>query len=564
MIILGINGWYARSHDASVCLVKDGKILAMAEEERFIRKKYAFDKIPINAIGYCLNEANVSSNEIDIVAFGWDYRLMYNLRRIKFFHHNNDILDIIFPSSIFGYKRKPKLVIVPHHLAHAASTFFTSGFKEATILVVDGQSEDGSTTIAYGKGNKISILKSFPIKDSLGYFYESINKYIGFHYLDSGKTMGLAAYGKTNIDFYDIIKIDSKGYSVNLKKEFKYSSLHLDEQEVLVSFWYEELKKYIKLPNRVKYIFDKINSKTKAQFTISQQYKDLAASAQNALERTMIHLVKIAIKMTGIKDVCLSGGVTLNCVANGKLLQNTPIDDLFIFPCANDAGVSAGAALYAAALYDKKVKFSKIPHPYFGPEYTNKEIEQILKSKNIHYLKLKDICKTAAKLLAENKIIGWFQGKMEIGPRALGNRSILANPLIKSNWKKVNIIKGRELWRPLSPAILEEYKDEYFENAVYSPFMLIAMQVKKDKRNIIPAVTHIDGSSRPQTVSKKINKKFWDLINEFRKITGIPVILNTSFNYKGEPIVCSPLDAIKTFFSTSLDYLVMGDFLISK
>ncbi len=564
MIILGINGWHSRSHDASACLVKEGKILAMAEEERFIREKYAFDKIPINATSYCLEEANISPNEIDVVALGWDYRLMYSLRQIEFPYNNDVILDTIFPPSKFGYKRKPKLIIVSHHLAHAASTFFTSGFDEATILVVDGQGENESTTIAYGRGNKISILKSFPIKDSLGYFYESINKYIGFHYLDSGKTMGLAPYGKIDIDFRNIIKTNNEGYIVNFKKELKYDSSCLDEQKTLITLWHDELKKYIKLPNKVKYVFNRTTNKIKSQFDIPQPYKNLAASAQDALERIMVHLVKIGIQMTGVKNVCLSGGVALNCLVNGKLLQDTPVVNLFIFPCANDAGVSVGVALYAAALYDKKAKFSKIPHPYLGPGYENKEIEQILKSRKIHHIKLKDTCKTAAKLLAENKIIGWFQGRMEVGPRALGNRSILANPLIKSNWKKVNIIKGREPWRPLAPSILEEYKDEYFENAVSSPFMLIALKVKKDKRTIIPAVTHIDGTSRPQTVSKTTNKKFWNLINEFYKITGVPVVLNTSFNYQGEPIVCSPPDALKTFFSTPLDYLVIEDFLISK
>lgn len=520
-------------------------------------------KLPLNAAGFCLNEAGLKPDDIDIVAFGWDYRKKYELRNMSFKYSDDEILDIIFPRSTFKYKRKLKLVIVPHHLAHSASTFFTSGFNEATILVVDGQGENESTTIAHGKGNKITILKSFPIKDSLGYFYESINKYIGFHYLDSGKTMGLAPYGKANIDFHNIETNDS-GYAVNLKKELQYNSSHLDEQEALVALWHEELKKYVKSPNKVEYIFDKDNSRIKAQFDISQPYKDLAASAQDALENTIIHLVKIAIQMTGVKDVCLSGGVALNCVANGKLIQNTPMNNLFVFPSANDAGVSAGAALYAAALYDKKTKFSKIFHPYFGPEYTNKEVEKILKSKKIRYTKLKDICKTAAKLLAGNKVIGWFQGRMEIGPRALGNRSILANPLIKSNWKRVNIIKGRELWRPLAPAVLDEYKEEYFENAVYSPFMLTALQVKKDKRTAVPAIVHVDGSSRPQTVSKNVNRKFWNLISHFRKLTGVPVILNTSFNGPGEPIVCSPQDALQTFNNSGLDYLIISDYLLSK
>lgn len=563
MIILGINGWHTRSHDASACLVKDGKILAMAEEERFIRRKHAFDKVPINAASYCLKEAKVTPNDVDIVALGWDYQLMYGLREKKFDYTDDKILDAVFPQKYFHYVKRPKLAPVPHHLAHAASTFFTSGLKEAAILIVDGQGEDESTTIAYGKGNKISMLKSFPVKGSLGYFYESINKYIGFHYLDSGKTMGLAPYGKANINFHNI-KINSSGYTINFKKEFRYDSSHLDEQEALVAVWHEELKKYVKFPNKVEYVFDKNSNKIKTKFDIPQVYQDLAASAQVALEETLIHLVKTAIQMTGVRDVCLSGGVALNCVANGKILQNTPINNLFIFPSANDAGVSAGAALYAAALYDKGAEFTKVTHPYFGPKYTNKEIEKILESRKIRYTKPKDVCKTAAKLLAENKVIGWFQGRMEVGPRALGNRSILANPLIKSNWKRVNIIKGRELWRPLAPSILDEHKEEYFENAVYSPFMLIALQVKKDKRAIIPAIVHVDGSARPQTVSKNINRKFWNLISHFYKLTGVPVILNTSFNGPGEPIVCHPQDAIKMFYNSNLEYLIIGNFVIRK
>ncbi len=563
MIILGINGWYTRSHDPSACLIKDGKVLAMVEEERFIRQKYAVEKLPLNAVGFCLDKVGLKPDDIDIVAFGWDYKKKYKLRGMYFSHSTDEILDIIFPHSTFGYKRKPKLVVVPHHLAHAASTFFTSGLNEATILVIDGQGEDESTTIAYGKGKQISILKSFPIKDSLGYFYESINKYIGFHYLDSGKTMGLAPYGKANIDFSNI-KISNDGYTVNLQKELRYDSSYLDEQEALVALWHEELRKYVKSPNKVEYVFDRYSNKIKPKFDIPQPYKNLAASAQAALEKTVIHLVKVAIKMTGTKNVCLSGGVALNCVANGKIIQNKFVNNLFVFPSANDAGASAGAALYAAARYDKDAKFTKMTHPYWGPEYTNKEIENILKSRKIHYTKPEDICKTTAKLLAENKIIGWFQGRMEVGPRALGNRSILANPKIKANWKKVNLIKRRELWRPLAPTILDEYKEEYFENAAYSPFMLAAFQVKKDKRKFVPAIVHVDGSSRPQTVSKDVNKKFWNLISHFYKLTGVPVVLNTSFNGPSEPIVCSPQDALKVFSDSSLDYLIMNDYLISK
>ncbi len=535
----------------------------MAEEERFVRQKYAFDKIPINAIGYCLKEVKITPNEIDIVAFGWDYKLMYKLRQKKFNYTDDEILDVIFPRKIFRYNKRPKLVIVPHHIAHAASVFFTSGLKESAILVIDGQGEDSSTSIAHGKDKTIKILKSFPIQNSLGYFYESVNKYIGFHYFDSGKTMGLAPYGRSVFDFRNI-KLDDCGYTIRLPRKLKYNPEYLDEQETLVNLWHEKIKEFVNLPNSVKYEFDKSKNRIISKLEIPQTYKDLAASAQAVLEKAVDHLVSIAVKMTGCNNLCISGGVGLNCVANGKLLYNPLIKILYVFPAANDAGVSAGAALYASALYDKNVGFTKLEQVYLGPIYTNNQIRKILNERKIKYKISVNVYKETAQLLADNKIIGWFQEKMEVGPRALGNRSILASPIKKSMWNKVNTIKDRELWRPLAPSILDKYKDEYFENAQYSPFMLKTFQVKKNKQSLIPAVVHIDGSTRPQTVSKKANKRFWLLINEFYKITGIPVLLNTSFNGPGEPVVCTPQDAIVMFYNSGLDFLVIDNLIIPK
>ncbi|MEK9135152.1 MAG: carbamoyltransferase C-terminal domain-containing protein [Patescibacteria group bacterium] len=564
MYILGINGWHTRSHDPSACLVKNGKILAMAEEERFIRQKYAFEKIPINATSYCLHEAKISPSDIDIVAFGWDYKQKYNLRGIKWDYTKNELLDILYPKAIFKYDKKPKLIIVPHHLAHAASVYFTSGYKKAAILIIDGQGEKYSTSIAYGNGRKIKTLKSFPIKDSLGYFYESINKYIGFHYLDSGKTMGLAPYGKPIFTFKNI-KLKKDGYSINLPGRLRYSKKHLDEQESLVSLWHKFIKqKYIKKPNPTVNKFNKLRNKIKVEFKISESYKNLAASAQKALEETVGHLAKVSIKMTNCNNLCISGGVGLNCVVNGKLLHNKSIKNLYIFPAANDAGVSVGAALYASAILDKNLNFSRLNHAYFGPEYTDQEVKSAFKERKINYKFYPNICKKTAELLSRGKIVGWVHGRMEMGPRALGNRSILANPKTKSMWKKINLIKNRELWRPLSPSILNEYKDNYFESAQYSPFMLKTFGVKKKNGGLISAVVHVDDSTRPQTVSKKINPKFWHLINEFYKITGIPSLFNTSFNLINEPIVCSPQDALSTFYNSGLDCLVINNFLVTK
>ncbi len=563
MIILGINGWHTQSHDASACIIKNGKILAMAEEERFIRQKHAFDKIPINAIGYCIKEARITPNDINIVAFGWDYKYMYNVRQKKFNYTNNEILDTIFPTKIFSYNKKPKLVIVPHHIAHASSAFFTSGLKRAAILVIDGQGENSSTSIAYGHNRKIKILKSFPVKDSLGYFYEAINKYIGFHCFDSGKTMGLAPYGKPIFNFTNI-KLKKNGYTIQLSEKTIKKSHSLDRQQEITKLWFDKIKDIISKPNNIEYKFNTTQNKINYNFKISQNYKNLAASTQTTLEKIVNHLTNISVALTKCNNVCISGGVGLNCTANGKLLHNPLIKNLYIFPAANDAGTSAGAALYASALYDKNAKFSKLKNAYLGPKFNKNYIKNLLKEKKIKYKILTNPQQEIARLLANNKIIGWFQGRMEIGPRALGNRSILANPKPKNMWKKINKLKEREMWRPLAPSIIQEHINDYLDDAKLSPFMLKSFQVNKNKRLIIPAVVHIDHSTRPQTVSQKTNKKLWGLINEFYKITNIPLILNTSFNDRNEPIVCSPSDAIKTFFSTPLDYLVLENCLIEK
>lgn len=562
MNILGINGWYTRSHDPSACIVRDGRIVAMAEEERFIREKHAFERVPINAITYCLSASGISANDVDVVAFGWDYKRKYTLRGIEWNYDPDDLLNIIFPKSVFHYKKRPGLEIVPHHLAHAASTFFSSGFHDSTILVIDGQGEDASTTIAYGEGRRIQILRTFPIRDSLGYFFESINKYIGFHYLDSGKTMGLAPYGKPVFTFNNISN-NAKGYSVHLPKTLRYNKKHLDEQEDLVRIWYLVLKKFISTPNRT----TTKNSPSlvkKGEMLIGQEYKNLAASGQKQLEHVTEHLARIACAMTGSDNLALSGGVALNCSMNGKLQSNKNIHDLYIFPCANDAGVSAGAALYVSSLFERNVRFKRMEDTYLGPSYSNEQIENVLISKRISHRLSTNVTKETALLLSKNKVVGWFQGRMEVGPRALGNRSILASPIQKSMWRKVNRIKGRESWRPLAPSILYEKSAEFFGSKLYSPFMIKSFIVNKSKQKTIPAVVHLDGSTRPQTVMKKTNPKYWRLIHEFHSITGVPVLLNTSFNGPVEPIVCSPDDALKCFFNCGLDYLILNDYIVGK
>lgn len=569
MLILGLHGWDKREHDPLACLIKDGKILAMAEEERFIRVKHAFDHLPINAASYCLKQANITLDQIDMVALGYDRKKLYDLRNIDFKLTSKEILELLLPPKYFSYSKAPILRMVDHHLSHAASAYYTSGFKEAAILVVDGQGEDCSTSLGYAKDGKIKIFKKLFIDNSLGYFYEAVGKFIGFGLHDAGKVMGLASYGKPNKFKFRNFKVSNQGYQISFDgpiKLFSKKEEEIDEQKVMITAWFKYLEKSFKiLPRENIYTYNYKNSLLeKTLLNLTQRDKDLAASLQDQVERIVFHLCRLLKEKTCSENLLISGGVGLNCSLNGKINSSKIFKNVYIFPAANDAGVSAGAALYISALYDKKARFTKLDHIYLGPGYTNYQIRKILDDRKLGYKISNNICKETAQLLAKGKIIGWFQGKMEVGPRALGNRSILASPLGKSMRKKVDITKGRELWRPLAPSILNGYKDEYFENAQYSPFMLKTFQVKKDKQSLIPAVVHIDGSTRPQTVSKKVNKRFWLLINEFRKITGVPMLLNTSFNFQNEPIVCSPLNALKTFFSTSLDYLVLGDYLIRK
>jgi len=557
MYFLGVHGWDSREHDPAACLVRDGEIISMAEEERFNRKKRAFNCLPVNAALFCLAESKITLDDVDYVCVGLDRRKVLKLKKLKKKLSDQDILDKFFPKKYFSYQKPPKLILLNHHLSHAASVFFSSGFKESAILVIDGQGEDCSSSIFYGNGNKIKLLRKFPINYSLGYFYESVNQHIGFQTLESGKTMGLAPYGKPVYKFPNII-LSKTGVKIYLPDSRNFDVDCLDDQKPILRAW----RQYFNQRSIEKFYPKGRSIKTE----IPQASKNLAASAQQSLENAVSHLAKLALETTGSKNLCISGGVALNCAANSQLLLNKKIQKIFIFPCSNDAGVSAGAALYASRhlIVRKKICSAKLKSVYLGPNYSSLDIKKVLDEKNIKYKTSKNIYKEIAFLLSKDKVIGWFQDKMEIGPRALGNRSIIASPLKKSMWEKVNLVKGRELWRPLAPSILEEYKKQYFENAKNSPFMLFNFVVKKEKRREIPAVVHIDGSTRPQTVSKKKNLKFWRLINEFRKIAGVPIILNTSFNGPGEPIVCSPSDALNTFFSSGLDVLVMNNLIILK
>ena len=559
MYILGI----APYHDGSATLLKDGKIVAAVEEERFTRKKHQFG-FPKNAIKYLLGLENININDINHFAISnvspseSAKKLIHNyfLKGIFLKDKLSPLTFIKFCAmagwSIAKDKRgaqgflnqgisKNKIHFIDHHKSHAASTFRCSGFDDSLILTMDGAGDWNTTTLGYGKGNKIVLEKKIPVPNSLGMMYETFTKYLGYtegigH---ENKIMGLAAYGRPIIDFSDIIKFKENFFKTN--------------------------PDYVYAQNRISMIEKRFGPKLLAPPTeqTSQHYRNIAATLQTSLEKAALKLTKYLLKKYPFRNLCLAGGVAMNCKMNGTIWKSGLVNDIFIQPNASDGGNSLGAVLelYAKLGYKSKIKME---HAYFGPEFSNEEIEKVLNRYKIKYTKHKNISRVVAEKVAKGKVIAWFQGRMEWGARALGNRTIVADPRRKGMIDYINKeIKLREGWRPYAPSILSGKEEEYFENAHDSPFMILAFDVKKNKQKEIPAVTHFDGTSRPQTVNKEINPKYWKLIKEFENITGVPVVLNTSFNCR-EPIICKPEEAIRTFYSTALDALAMGDYLIEK
>ncbi len=562
-IILGLNGWSERGHDASACLVIDNKIIAFAEEERFTRKRYSYDSLPILSTAYCLQEANLKVDDIDYVVYGWNLPKTYKIRRGQFPFNSKQVLDQIFPKDLYEYIKLPTLEFMDHHLAHAASSYRTSGFKNASILILDGQGENASGTLAYEKNGEIEVISQIPISFSLGYMMEAACKYLGLRTSDAGKLMGLAGHGKTGAVFDNFV-FNKSGYSINSFPEDKaIIGSSLDEQEKVIQIWKDYFLSKHPLSTNKTCSFDLSRGKVSNNSYFNQTHKDFAFSVQKTLEEVVIHLAKILIEKTGCRDLVIAGGIGLNCTTNGRLISENIVDDLYILPATNDAGVSIGAALEKAhQISGFNSKY--LEHIYLGPKYDNLQIKKILDGFKIPYKKSSEIYKLTAKSLAKGKIVGWFQGRMEGGPRALGNRSILANPQIKGMHDVVNRIKSRENWRPLAPSILEEYRSDYFQKGIYSPFMLQNHKVVKEKVKEIPAVVHANLTSRYQSVKKEANEKYYLLIKEFYRLTGTPLVLNTSFNTGGDPLVCTPEQAIKTFYSSAIDCLAVGDYWITK
>ena len=560
MYILGISAFY---HDSAACIIKDGELIACASEERFTRKKGDFN-FPINAINFCLKLAGITVDNLDYIGF-------YDKPSLKFdriLHTYLSSFPRSFPTFIkvipMWIKEKllikklicdtldvdpDKILFAEHHISHAASTFLVSPFEKSAILTVDGVGEWATATYGVGEKNNIRILKQINFPDSLGLLYSAFTYYLGFKINSSEyKVMGLAPYGQPKYlsQMNEIIDIREDG---SFKLNLNYFAYHYGLRMINGKF-----EKLFGGPPRT------------PETKLEQRHFDLAATIQRVTEIAMLKMANNLYEETELENLCLAGGVALNCVANGKILKETPFKNIFVQPAAGDAGGAIGIAYFIYNTLLGNERNFVMTRADYGPEFSDDEIQQYLDSQNAVYEKYErnELLQKVAQLIDEQNVIGWFQGRMEFGPRALGNRSILAdarNPKMKDT---LNLkIKFRETFRPFAPSVTEDKYQEYFDINIPSPFMLLVAPVREDKR-VVPSITHIDGSARLQTVSRETNPLYYDLIKEFERRTGCPVIINTSYNVRGEPIVCTPKDGYKCFMRTRMDYLAIGSFLLDK
>ncbi|MDR4509884.1 MAG: carbamoyltransferase [Candidatus Brocadiaceae bacterium] len=566
MIVLGINNM----HDAAAAIVVDGNVVAAAEEERFSRRKNHIG-FPASSIRYCLEEAGVTIKELDAVALSWrpwvlGTRIFNAMKSVSFSKRafkakasrgmgqmRNEWSQLFTMKRLierhFG-KGNFKLRYIDHHLCHAASAFYVSSFERAATLTVDGAGEKDTTVFWICEGTEIKRLASIRIPHSLGQFYASITGFLGFKIQsDEYKVMGMASYGEPK--FADFFR--KKVLNVHKDGSYRLNTRFLDYHLARQGIFSEETMKYLgknRLPHE----------------KVTQTHMDIASSSQVVLEEALFKMANYLHTRTGESNLCMAGGVALNCVANGKLSENTPFKNICIQPASGDAGTSLGAALYLYHHTTHKPRIYQMKDAYLGPSFSSKECMDAVNQFGLSFRELPEekLCRKVAAFLADGKLVFWFQNRMEWGPRALGNRSLLADPRRAEMRDIINLkVKQREIFRPFAPSVLEEKSFEYFGNPDPSPFMLFAFKVNSHKQNEIPAVTHVDGTARPQTVSKKENPLYWNLIKEFENLTGVPVLLNTSFNVQ-EPIVCSPKDAVSCFIKTKVDYLVLNNFLVDS
>jgi carbamoyltransferase len=572
MDTLGIN---AAFHDPAACLVRDGRVLAAAEEERFTHVKhgkrpvpFSTWELPFHAIDYCLRQAGLHLEDVDHVAYSFDPYLLLGrhrddptvplplqLAKLPPLPEGESHWDGLFLSSIVNAPGQLadgaphhlrarfrgvradgpyRWHLVAHHLAHAASAFHPSPFPRAAVLTLDGRGEKATTGYAVGDGNRLEWLGQVHLPHSLGILYEEVTGYLGFlHSCDEYKVMALASFGKPRYlaEFRDVVRLGKNG-------------------------------QYTIAPAR---LGERFGPARQRGGPLEQRHHDVAHSLQVVLEEVVLELARWLHAESGCDDLCLAGGVALNCVMNARLRDRGPFRDVWVQPAAGDAGTALGAALWVDARErGGSARPYVMDHAFLGPDYTDDEIEAFLRWSKLPYRRLDDVAGAAADLLVEDKVIGWFQGRMEFGPRALGARSILASPLHAEMQARLNDIKDREDFRPVAPVVLEEEAGNWFVGARVSPFMLFVFDVRPDRAERIPAVRHVDGTARIQTINRAQNPRYYDLLRAFQARTGVPVLVNTSFNTRGEPIVCTPRDAVESFWTSPLDALVIGSFLVEK
>jgi carbamoyltransferase len=540
----------------------DGKIVAAIEEERLTRNKHT-DAFPQKAIERCLAIAGLNPKDIDAVAVSikpsknWANKIVYGLAHAPKARPfiKNELVTLLRKQSRFrGWysytwpQNGPKVYFIPHHLSHAAGTFLVSPYEKAAIISLDGWGEWATSFIGEGKGNQITCFSESFFPHSLGSFYESATEFCGFRpNYDEGKTMGLAPFGDPDI-FGKIVdgiaKVDANGV---IKIDLSY-------------FYYQYQGQQRCSPK-----FSATFGPPRKGKEFQDNHKNVAAAFQRVLEERALNLCAVVRQKTDSRHLVIAGGIALNSVMNGRILREAGFDDIYVMPAAGDNGTAIGAAYYVYNTILNQPRVFVHDDPFLGTAYSDEYIGKLISECKLHAKRYDDISSVAARMLADGKILGWFQGRMEIGPRALGNRSILANPTPPYMKDKINAeVKHREAFRPFAPSVPVETKDKYFDIIGESPFMLKVCPVKPQMRDLLPAITHVDGSARLHTVSKGVNSVFYDLLEKFGALTGTPVLLNTSFNIQGQPIIETPEDAVRCFYSTGLDALAMGNFLITK
>jgi len=577
MNILGINAYHGNASAAIVC---EGRLVAAVEEERFNRVKYAAG-FPVQAIRYCLKEAGLELKEIDHVAVPRNpyarlgTKLFYAMRMPSFARERVKVLTKFtgIPEALAqAFDTDPANVTakfhrVEHHQAHLASAVYVAPFERAALLSADGLGDFASTMWGSGSGSRMKIDGAIAFPHSLGLFYSAVTQYLGFlKFGDEYKVMGLGAYGVPDqLDaFRKIVHAHGDGFQLELdyfthhRTGPEMSWAEADRTPVQGKLFSEEMEKLL-------------GPKRNPEEPLEQRHKNLATALQARLEEVYLGMLKNLAERTGLKAVCLAGGVAFNCVANGKIFDNTGFEQVYVHPAAGDGGLAVGAAYYVWHQILGKPREFVMDHAYWGPGYTREEIGRAIDAKGmaqngcrVEELAEDNLMQRTAAIVADGQILGWFQGRAEWGPRALGNRSIVADPRRPEMKEILNRrIKHREIFRPFAPSILAECTGEWFEKSHPSPFMTLAYGVRPEKRDKIPAPTHVDGTGRLQTVTREANPRYWSLIKAFDQLTGVPVVLNTSFN-DNEPIVCRPEEALDCFQRTQMDALVLGDFLITR